>query len=141
MRKAICAVTVIGIVVASLTGCSKSNPAAPSSGNPLVGTWNMTQRITINANGSADTLKASATVSEAYVISSNNTYSLTQNLPTSSGTMSGTWSAQGDTISLVNFVVGTQKCAYAISGSALTLTYTETLGLQAWTIVEKYAKQ
>jgi hypothetical protein len=141
MRKAILALSIIGLVLASLTGCGKSNPAGPSSSNPLVGTWNMTQRITTNANGSADTLKASATVSESYVISSNNTYSLTQNLPTSSGTMSGTWSVQGDTISLVNFVVGTQKCAYAISGSALTLTYMESLGAQTWTVVEKYTKQ
>jgi hypothetical protein len=138
MRKAICAVTVIGLVVASLTGCSKSNPAGPSSSNPLVGTWNLTQQITISSSGVRDT---STTATGRYIISSNNTFTYTQNSTSGSSDMSGTWSATADSITFAIPAILTQKDAYVISGTTLTLTYEQELFSQTETVIEKYTKQ
>ena len=142
MRKEIIASLGIGLLVVSIIGCSKSNPAAsPSGGNPLVGTWNMTQRITITPGSANDTANASATNSATYVISANNTFSQTQNSPTNSGSMNGTWSSTVDSVTFTIPMLVTQKCAYAISGSALTLTYEEDMFASTATVIEKYAKQ
>lgn len=137
MRKVICSIAVIGLLCASLVGCSKSNPAAPSSSNPIVGTWNLAKQITITG-GVSDT---STTATGRYVISSNNTFTYTQNSTSGSGDMSGTWSATADSITFAIPAILTQKDAYVISGATLTLTYEQDLFASAATVIEKYTKQ
>jgi hypothetical protein len=140
MRKVVCAIVGISLLCASLVGCSKSNPTAPSSSNPVEGTWNMTQQITITG-GVNDTVNAGANNSQTWVINANNTFTNTQNMQSSSGNMSGTWATQGDTIIFTVPAILSQKCAYAVAGSSMTLTYEQNMFASPATVIEKYTKQ
>jgi hypothetical protein len=102
-----------------------------------VGTWNLAKQITITG-GVSDT---STTATGRYVISSNNTFTYTQNSTSGSGDMSGTWSATADSITFAIPAILTQKDAYVISGATLTLTYEQDLFASAATVIEKYTKQ
>jgi hypothetical protein len=62
-------------------------------------------------------------------------------MQSSSGNMSGTWSATADTITFTVPAIITQKDAYVIAGTALTLTYEQDMFATTETVIEKYTKQ
>ena len=109
--------------------------------NPLVGVWNMTS-IVIESEGN-DTLYASDEFSIVLIFNEDGTFSNQGVMEGESHSENGTWSTQGDKLTIITEEDGdtvTEIWDYTISGNSFSFTFTETEDGETWTYTYNFTK-
>jgi hypothetical protein len=137
MRKSVLFISVVSGVIFFMLGCNMG----PSSDSPLVGTWNLTSQTVIHADSTSDTLFPSAYFSNTYVFGEDNALGIAAVVLGIPVSVSGTWTATEDSITLTISGGDSQTWAYLVSDSTLTMTRSEPQVNGVETTVEVYARQ
>ena len=110
--------------------------------NPLVGVWNMTS-IVIEVEGN-DTLYASDEFSIVLIFNEDGTFSNQGVMEGESHSESGTWSTQGDKLTVITEDVQegteTEIWDYTVSESSFSFTFTEREGDYDFTYTYNFTK-
>ena len=110
--------------------------------NPLVGVWNMTS-IVIESEGN-DTLYASDEFSIVLIFNEDGTFSNQGVMEGESHSESGTWSTQGDKLTVITEDVQegteTEIWDYTVSESSFSFTFTEREGYYDFTYTYNFTK-
>jgi hypothetical protein len=110
--------------------------------DPLIGTWNITKQITLHSNNSADTINRNDYFFNQYVFSDDKSLSCSGvilGLPYRG--LSGTWSTNGDSITIGITSGQTTTWYHHISGNQLSMSRSEKENNGIRTITELYDKQ
>jgi hypothetical protein len=112
------------------SNCLSVNPA--SDNRPLVGAWKMVRTITVNPDGSKETVENDSTNITIFTVTSDNRFCISAQFPSMDPQfVFGTWKMQGNNLSLAIFdetcesVLATIPMTCSISGSTLTNVISE----------------
>lgn len=114
----------------AMIGCSSdddnSNPLS-SRENSFVGTWVLTKVTLTDLSGPHVMTPEEANWQMTIIVNSDKSFSLTSNIEGESQVQNGTWSLNGDIISLASNA-GTQRLPYTVDGNKFTISIDEPNG-------------
>ena len=121
-----------------LTHCSEDSTSSNSSG--LVGNWELT-KMTIEVNGiKMEYTPAQLNYFITLTISDDGTYSITTIDEEGTTNTSGTWTAQGNKLIIVEDGV-TQEADYSLSGNKLIISFEEENEGEIITITQEFTRK
>ena len=111
--------------------------------NPLVGVWNMTS-LSFTVGGATTTIDASSDYSIVFIFNEDGTFSNQGVVEGESLSENGTWSTQGDKLTIITEDVQegteTEIWDYTLSGSSFSMSMTETEDGETWTYTYNFTK-
>lgn len=128
------------VTFALITSCEDKKDDDDNNQNALVGTWELT-KTTVDIEGFGTfTINADEDNNDNLVISDDGTFSSTGEDEGESFSGNGTWTATNDKATFIGDG-HTTVADYSISGSTLTISFSETEGGMTATITQEYEKQ